>query len=78
MRCKHLNCEIIEYAEECMSYLYENGQYASDAAGTGKLLDYIDVVCEDCGMNHRYYRSSLPKWLKFRIQGAIKSRIALS
>jgi RNase P subunit RPR2 len=63
-RCQHLNVEIDEYCEEVLVHTFRNGNVVDVTSGSGMILDYVDVACEDCGMKRRYYRGKrFPKWI---------------
>ena len=71
-RCTHPDVQICEYAEEAVTHFFEDGQPAGTSAGTGSILNYIDVVCPACGLHRRYGRGSLPKWVVMRIQASVQ------
>lgn len=71
MKCKHLNASITEYAEEAVTHFFRDGQPDGQAAETASMLNYVDVICPDCGLDRRYSRRKMPKWISECIQASL-------
>ncbi len=64
-RCKHLNAELLEVAEEWISHNFENGQYTDSWHDAGKILAPLIVKCHDCKRTFRYRQfGKRPQWVQ--------------
>jgi len=63
LRCSHENVIITETVREHIDHVFEGGVYKFSDHYLGIEFVTLWVVCKDCGLNHSYSKSHLPKWL---------------
>ena len=66
-RCRHLNAELLEVAEEWISHNFDNGQYTDSYHAVGEILPTLIVKCRDCKKSFYYTQAHHPKWVDLMI-----------
>jgi hypothetical protein len=62
--CKHEKISINEIGDWFSHHDRNKNGIWTHYQTPGNYFNYIDVTCDDCGLNRRYYKKRLPKWLK--------------
>jgi hypothetical protein len=64
MRCKHQNCEMMEYEESQVSHTFYNGEYTGSLRLPMSYKTKVLFECFDCGKTFSFSYYRLPKWAK--------------
>lgn len=71
-RCKHLNAELLEVAEEWIGHLFEGGEYKQSNHEAGDILPPLIVECADCKRRFVFSQARHPKWVDDMFDKVIK------